>query len=584
MKKILKVCFLAFTTLILFSCNVTVKETYFTERLDSIDSLISRAQYEHAEIALKSLERKAVSPYHQMAIVKRYINMFDLENARHYLAKLVKKNPEDEKITAVYVWTLLKLGKTETACKYAEILKNTDYSGLYAQASLIKFAGELPPAADENARKVAYIKADLQNEYLSAYKVSNQVKFLQNAAIYECVSGNLKDAFSYHPIKLPNDESAEFWTLISYDSGNYLQAINDAEVIGGKNPSLKAKSYVISGDSYLRMNEITLARSMWDKAFALDELTDPNLLMNYSLSYLETGDYEDALKYTKKAVNTFPDYFPSLSLYCKFAIADSVVENESSLSRELRKRGLRSQDMIKKDSRERILISDAIHRMEKSYERTLNPEVQIELLQLKWASEYNLSKNQMIVDVWGLLENYFANEQSGDNRLLDFAIEFFMQQDKYDEARALLSKRLMNEFGDDDCIAHIQDLSYDECRMFAALKHHDKLDESAKMLLDQCLKTGAAVNDDVYINLGSFAEAEGRYQDAMNFYSLVINRSLNVTTKADLYYRLAMISLRNEDIKNTRSYLDYCLKLNPTHSDASLMQKKIRQQDLNSST
>ena len=165
--------------------------------------------------------------------------------------------------------------------------------------------------------------------------------------------------------------------------------------------------------------------SMWDRAFELDELTDPNLLMNYSLSYLESGDYEDALKYTKKAVNTFPDYFPSLSLYCKFAISDSLVENESSLSRELRKRGLRSQDMIKKDSREKIQISDAIHRMEKSYERTLNPEVQIELLKLKWASEYNLSKNQMIVDVWGLLEKYFANEQSGDNRILDFAIEFF---------------------------------------------------------------------------------------------------------------------------------------------------------------
>ena len=579
LKKILKICFITFASLIMFSCNVTVKETYFTEHLDSVDSLIARAQYEHAEMALKGLERKAVSPYHQMGIVKRYINMFDFENARRYLSKLVKKNPDDEKFTAVYVWTLLKLGKTDTAYKFAENLKNTDYSGLYAQASLIKFADELSPEADENTRKVAYIKADLQNEYLSAYKVSNQVKFLQNAAIYECVSGNLQDAFSYHPIKLPNDRSAEFWTLISYDSGNYLQAINDANIIGEKNPALKAKSYVISGDSYLRMNEVSLARSMWDRAFELDELTDPNLLMNYSLSYLESGDYEDALKYTKMAVNTFPDYFPSLSLYCKFAISDSLVENESSLSRELRKRGLRSQDMIKKDSREKIQISDAIHRMEKSYERTLNPEVQIELLKLKWASEYNLSKNQMIVDVWGLLEKYFANEQSGDNRILDFAIEFFMQQDKYDEARMLLSKRLINEFGDDDCIAHIQDLSYDECRMFAALKHHDKLDESAKMLLEQCLKTGAIVNDDVYINLGSFAESEGRYQEAMNFYSLVINRSLNVTTKADLYYRVAIISLRNDDVKDARSYLDYALKLNPTHSDASLMQKKIRQQD-----
>ena len=185
---------------------------------------------------------------------------------------------------------------------------------------------------------------------------------------------------------------------------------------------------------------------------------------------------------------------------------------------------------------------------------------------------------EMVSDIWGLLEAFYSNEEKGDKRVLDFAIEIFMQQDEFVSASMLLEKRLNDEFGDSDCMAHLDNLSYQECRLFAAIKHHEGLDESAQKLLAKCLDGYELVNDDVYVNLGSYCEAEGNTRQAVDYYSTVISKTLNVITKADLYYRLAMIKWNENNLKEARSYLDYCLRLHPTHSNASRMQKILAKQ------
>ena len=481
-----------------YSCGVTVRESFFTGLANS-DYAIARAQYEQAYKVLKKLEKKAINSEQVLSISKRYINMHYYPAAKKMLSKAVKKFPNDTRLVALYSWVLLKCDDITLAYENSKILENTDYCGIYAESALKEFSNRLEknndlenknlenPALSERLSveqiKEEYIKQDLQNVYLIAYRVSNQTKFLQNAAIYECCKGNFSKAFSYHPIKLPNDESAEFWMLVSYDSQNYLKTIEDASVIGNRDAKLKAKSYVLSADAYLRMKEIVLAQKMWDSAFTLDERSEPSVFVNYALSYINQGEIEKAVKYVKKAVELFPDYFPSLSLYCQFAINDSVKPSESSLALALRKTGLRSLEMIELDKREKIQISDALYRMEQSYERTKNPKIQVELLKLKWANEANLSKMEMISDIWSLLESFYTNEEQGDNSVLDFAIETFMKQDEFLSSSMLLEKRLQSEFSDTDCISHLDELSYQECRMFAAIKHHDGFDDSAKSLL-----------------------------------------------------------------------------------------------------
>lgn len=567
-KKILLLCI----PLIFFSCGMTVEDASFTAKLDTIDKLITHSQYDEAHKLLKSIEGKSYTAFQYIAISKRYITMSDFENAQRILTKAYKKHSSSNEVVAVYTWVLLNQENFDLACTVSEKLIGTSYAGLYAESRFSKYS----------LMEIDFLNHNFNKEYSISYNVTGNTKFLQNAAVYDCYNGNYEKAYSYHPIKMTEYSNPEFWAYVAYDSGNYLQAIDDAKYISQKNI---ISSLIISADSYLKMKEIKLAKQLWEQIIALNPKSNPSVLMNCAFSSLENGNIYEALDYVKILVETFPDYIDGLILYGKLLLHFSSQNQESELTIALRKKGLKSIDMEVADSRPRIPVSDCLHRMEQSLKKrqSLDKEkatLQIEYLKLKWLSDKNYSSHQMVIDVWDMIEKNSIMAGTNNSIITDFIVNFFIKQNQYEQASQILSSVLMEKYGSDNFTnsenSIKQMMSFSELQNSAIISFEKKNFLTSYNLLKESLKFHNQITPDVYINLGNFEEAKGNLEKALEYYSLATNLTKDVDLKSEIYYRIANISVSKNDIRNANLYLDYSLTLNPSHVKSNLLKKQIR--------
>ena len=556
---------------VFFSCGMTVEDASFTAKLDTIDKLIFQSQYTDAQKILKSIEGKSYTAFQYIAISKRYINMKNFESAEKILAKAYKKHPKTSQVLAVYTWVLLQLEDFESASNISEKLIGTSYEGLYSESRIKQYS----------LLEKDFLGEDFQKEYSIAYNVTGNVKFLQNAAFYECFNGNYDEAFNYHPEKMTNYSNPEFWAYVAYDSGNYLQAINDANYISKKN---LVTSYMITADSYLKMRETKLAKQMWDKIILLDKKANPNVLMNCAFSSIQNGNINEAFEYLKSLVEFFPDYVDGLVLYGKFLLHYQSEKDESLLTQALRRKGLKSIDMELADSKPRIPVSDCLYRMEESLKRrtTLDEEkaiLQIEYLKLKWLSEKNTSSEQMIIDIWEMIEKNSIMAGTNNSIITDFIVSFFIKQNQFEQAHEILTSVLNEKYGESDYLVNSSSLknqmSFAELQNVAYLCFEKGLYYSAQDFLEMALKQENLVTTDVFLNLGNFEESKGNENKALDYYSRAINTTNDNYLKSEIYYRIANISTSKNDLKKAKLYLDYSLTLNPSHVKANLLKKQI---------
>ena len=563
---------LLFIPLIIFSCGMTVEDASFTAKLDTADKLIFQSQFDDAQNILKSIEGKAHTAFQYIAVSKRYINMQKFENAQKILAKAYKKHSESNEVCAVYSWVLLQVKNYDLACKISEKLINTSYAGLFAESRIKQFS----------SLEQEFLEKDLQQEYLIAYNTTGNIKFLQNAAIFYCYNGNYEGAFSYHPVKITNYSNAEFWSYVSYDSGNYLQAISDAKFIPKKN---EVTSLIITADSYLKMRETKLAKQIWDKIISIDKKANPSVLMNCTYASLENGNIDEAFDYIKTCVQFFPDYIQGLILYGKFLLHFNSKNEESELTLALRKKGLKSIDMEISDSKPRVPVSDCLYKMEESLKRRPNLDkekatLQIEYLKLKWLADKTTSSEQMTLDIWEMIEKNSIMAGTNNSIITDFIVTFFIKQNQFEQATQILTSVLNEKYGQtdftDENSSLIKQMSFAELQNSAALCFEKGLYFSAKKLLEESMKYKNSVTTDVYLNLGNFEESQGNLNDALEYYSNSINTTKDDYLKSEIYYRIANISTSKNDLKNAKLYLDYSLTLNPGHVKANLLKKQIR--------
>ena len=566
-----KKIFILLLPLLIFSCGMTIEESSFTAKLDTVDKLIFQSQFNDAQKILKSIENKSYSAFQFIAIAKRYINMKDFESAEKILTKANKKHPQNNEVRSVFTWVLLQEQKYDKACEVSEKLKDTSYSGLYAESRFKQYS----------LLEQDFLQENFQLEYLYAYNATDSVKFLQNASIYECFNGNYEKAFSYHPIKMTKYSNPEFWAYVSYDSGNYLQAINDAKLM----PNKKAvESSIIIADSYLKMRETKLAKQMWDSIISINPKADASILMNCAFSCLESGKIDDAFEYVKTLVSAFPDYIDGLVLYGKFLLHYSSLGEESELTKALRKKGLKSIDMEIQDLKPRIPVSDCLFRMEESLKRRTNLDtekatLQIEYLKLKWLSDKTTSSEQMVLDIWEMIEKNSIMAGTNNNIITDFIVTFFIKQNQFEQANQILTSVLKEKYGSDDYFNDsllVNQMTFAELQNASALCAEKGFYTCAEKLLKKSLHYKNSVTTDVYLNLGNFDESQGKSTSALDFYSTAANSTTDNFLKADLYYRIANISASKNDFKNARLYLDYSISLNPGHVKANLLKKQIR--------
>lgn len=563
--KAVKILILNLLLILLFSCGMRVQDSSFTAQLDKCDNLINQIQYDDAAKLLAKIEKKSYSPFQYIGITKRYVRINDYISAQRVMARAYKYHSKSVEVMAVYSWLLTKNQEYDLAVKVSEKLQGTSYAGIYSEASFNK----------ANRDNYLDLSSDFQKQYLEAYRTSGIEKFLINAAVYECYNGNYDEAFQLHPQKFEYKDNAEFWALVAYDDGYYIQAIADADFLF--NQGNKGKAFLIKADSYLKMNEVNLAKTEWENAVNENSSIDPNILINCTLASMQTGNIEKAYYFIQQAVENFPDNLPSLELYGKFALNDNFPKAEDSLTTELRNRGIKSIDMVYLDSKPKIPISDALYRLNESFKRTNNIENRIEFLKLSWASNPEITKEQMIIDVWKLIEQNSGIIHTENDKLSDFVISFFIKQKKYEEASSMLNSLLKEKYQSSEYLAIMNDMTCNEKIFTSYLLIKDGYYTSAEKLLQSCMESDEKFTSDFYFNLGNLLESKGETRKAIEIYSKGSGYTLNNKRKSEFFYRIANIYFNENDMKNAVLHLDYALTVNPSHVNARLLQKKIKQ-------
>ncbi len=202
-----------------FSCSQDVQRESFVATLDRIDGYITGGGNDAAHEALKELSAIASSGDQWLSIVKRYVRMGYLPEAEETLAAALGKFPGSDDMLSVYIYVLLRQGRTEDAAVLAESLKDTARGGLWAEALLSSGA---PPSEVISG-------ADISPVFLAAWRASGNPQFLQNAAAVRMLNGNGTLARSLHPPELSPEDNPLFWAYLSYDTGSYLQAYEDSD-------------------------------------------------------------------------------------------------------------------------------------------------------------------------------------------------------------------------------------------------------------------------------------------------------------------------------------------------------------------
>ena len=256
------VCFFFLFT----GCKKTVHDSAFVSKLDVIDVYITQMQYKDAINQLKKLEKDALSGYQRLGIIKRYFQLGENTNAEKFLEKSLKKLPNNEELLAVYVNYLLENNRIEEATPYANKLKNTQYSSLYAQLIL-----ELTKDVKE------FYNEDYVDLYLSVANVTKDSSWLRNAATLIAVNGNIQNAINNRPKILTKNDMPDFWALLSYDGQNYVQAIEDASLLPNNN-----LCQTIISDSFIMLEELDNGAKYWNSLINSVEKNTGNTTVDFS--------------------------------------------------------------------------------------------------------------------------------------------------------------------------------------------------------------------------------------------------------------------------------------------------------------
>jgi tetratricopeptide (TPR) repeat protein len=222
--------------------------------------------------------------------------------------------------------------------------------------------------------------------------------------------------------------------------------------------------------------------------------------------------------------------------------------------------------------------------MEESLKRraTLDGEkatLQIEYLKLKWLSDKTTSSEQMVIDIWEMIEKNSIMAGTSNSIITDFIVTFFIKQNQFEQANQILTSVLKEKYNSDDYFTNellLNQMTFAELQNASALCAEKGFYICAEKLLKKSLQYKNSVTTDVYLNLGNFDESQGMSSSALDYYSKAANSTTDNFLKSDLYYRIANISVSKNDLKNARLYLDYAISLNPGHVKANLLKKQIR--------
>lgn len=598
---------------VFFSCSNRAEEKSISSALDQIDILINQEQFKDAERELDKIEKKAYSSWIEIGIFKRYIKLDLFEKAEKTIVRAIKKNPKNNELNAVYAYFLLKNGRTEEALAAGKGLQGTRYGSVYSEAV---FRNVLEKSKKSELAKI-FLSPEYFTVYFDAYAGSKDSAWLRNCALLHLALGAYEKAASVHPgsnnILEAND--GYFWSLVMYDAARFGDAVNygnmaisfaDSRTGKEKRKVSVAEISAVLQDSYTWLGDSasaeTIRRNYLDSIenssgdFNLSETERdeniflPPIFVNSAKWAMDFGDESHALLLLRFCVENWPDYVPGLTSYANFAYNSNLPQNKEFTQMQLRDEGLASIEMERYDRRPKIPLSDALIRIDESLARKKSPLLFVVRLDLRYKTEKTLTETEKTADVWRILEENAVSPSVYPEILFEYALNFLLETKQTEEAWKLFYKYVSAKYKipcDNDfwmnVIKKINDFSAVESEYafyFSALsgRNSDSVRLGEYCVFENGEKdfVNVAVSDSAAMNLAAVYNSIGRKTDALELYKKVNGRSSEKKIKSLAMFRMALIYLDSNDLKNARICAEYSSTLNPKSAEAKLLVTKIK--------
>ena len=203
------------------------QETNFVNLIVEIDSFIASGYYNQADELIFSASKSANTPLNYKRLLKRALEVRGYKNLETIAQIAYQKYPKEDLILSVYIFVLLRNGKSEMA---ASILLNRDNQlvpeSLYIETNIKNkdyYEGDnfLYRGLDEKSVSI----------YRKLYKITDDRKFLLDAVLVYLEQGEFKLADKILEEIVSDDlEYRKLQFLIKYDSGEFDIALERLDI------------------------------------------------------------------------------------------------------------------------------------------------------------------------------------------------------------------------------------------------------------------------------------------------------------------------------------------------------------------
>ncbi len=615
-------CFLMVCAL-LAGCSKRQDGGALAENLKTIDAYIKTGQAEDALSLLKKTEKYAYSASARIGVYKRYSLLGENNRAERVLKRAHKTLPENQELSAVYAYFLLHANRIDEALTVSHALEGGEYGSLYAEAVLKKRLAEI---ADEDKTHV-FLRDELIPIYLDAYTGTQDEHWLRDSALVYLAVGNYMAAAALQPATVEGAENAYFWALVQFDAGNYGACLHTLSIpaTGSFVPQMTA----LASDAYIALGDSESAEALrapqinaWLHRI-VPELPC-SLFVNSALWSWAHEDYKRAYDLLLTAVTTYPDDISALVSYGAIAYEQTKEREMSDLEKSLRKTTLRTRRMAQYDARPKMLLSDALSRMDAAIERQRSQNGYADdsllasraLLQLRSSPDMVLQAR--LAYIWRELEKNEIQRNLYPPLLVQLAVHELLLAGKSDEARTLFENYLDARYGlsvDSVAVDAAPKVSTD---MFGGEKRiptpvipeavlsaafGDRAAQSVRTmdvwegetaayfaLVDKNVVAARRIYeyvlyealDETYAEVASAANLAviysslGNKQKALELYGWAAGRSLDAEQKSTVLYRSAVLQAALGNEQDAKLSLEYCLSLDPSNAEARLLQQTLR--------
>lgn len=638
------------------SCSTHSESVSFASRLEAVDAFILQGDTALAIKELKTLGKKAYSSYDRLGVYKRYALMGENALAQNYLELSLKKLPENPELSAVYVYFLLHSAPKETdnlvkALNASECLKETRYAPLYAEALLTLsltnvFSCDqlfsLPLKLPKNKKgslpftEVNYTDRRFIPVYKSASMYSQKDVWLVNAAVIYALNGQMSEAGLLCPEEVKTQKEAFFWGNINYSAGNFSKAVKVLQN-AKKLPVTRLdfiKCQALLSDAYVMLNEEKNAheeRSLIIDTYynakelkinspsvysekrqqqvlpsekALREERDWNnlftlLTLNSLLYERETSDKKEMYSLLAGLLDLYPTNEKFLALYASLALETLNIPEEDEISKTLRKSGLKTMEMEKRDRTISVLPSEALYRINKAIEQ--EPSASLIVLRENFLSLLESQKtfSEKASHVWEVLEKHRNENSCYDEEFIKWVTVTLVQCGFVEEARTFFFENLSKQFADEEDFVlsdNPEKLSLWQCEYAAWFYATSgvKLKNTPLSRMDVAIRlytyivehysgvTPVSKNSkqnkiiiNALVNLGVLYSSKDNDEEALEVLRKAESRAVEPELKAEILYRMAVLQFSRGDVRSSILSLQHALSFNPNHNRAHLLLKKI---------